>query len=239
MNREVGCYTIFMRIVSLNLSGYKDWVMRAPQVIDFLNKVDADFVFFQEVRLDLDISPLAQSDLINSSLASPLPYTSSSISRYYEPSVDKPYREGLAVLSRHPILKEETLALTKASDDKHQRIIQNLDIDVAGEVIRFSNIHLSNNHNSNNQLKEVLSIFDSRNEKRIIVGDFNIPDLDSHSQTLDDEYTISTKFSNYISYPSKNQTLDYILLPPGFSCKSLKTVDDLSDHSALVCLIDG
>lgn len=223
-----------MRIVSLNLAGYKDWAMRAPQVIDFLNKVDADFVFFQEVRFDLDISPLAQSDLINSSLASPLPYISSSISRYYEPNIGKPYREGLAVLSRHPILKEETLALTKASDDKHQRIIQNLDIAVDGEIVGFSNIHLSNNHNSDNQLAELLSLFESRGEKRIILGDFNMFSIDKHSQALKGNYTASTDFLPYTSYPEKQQTLDYMLLPSGFSFKSIETVDGLSDHVALV-----
>lgn len=223
-----------MRVVSLNLAGYKDWGERSSKIVDFIDNTSADLMFFQEVRFDPDRSPLVQTDYINSLLKTPFLYSISSISRYYEPSVGRPYREGLAVLSRHSILKEETLALAKASDDKHQRIIQNLDIDVDGKIVGFSNIHLSNNHNSVSQFAELLSLLELRGEKRIILGDFNIFDIDKHGEMLDG-YTTSTSFTRYISYPEKQQTLDYILLPNGLKFESLEVVNGLSDHSALVC----
>ncbi len=223
-----------LKIISLNIAGFKDWDLRKQKIVNFLNYENADIILLQEVRFDALISEYGQSTQLNQALSETLPFTHTVISQFYQPSVGPAYREGLAILSKYPIAHSEALALFKQKDDKHPRIVQNTDIIINKQIVRITNIHLSNNQYSIEQLRELLDIIKSRKEKRIIVGDFNIFDLEKEYELYSDDYTASSEFSNYISFPIKNQTLDYVLMPNEYSFTSFETCEGLSDHNALV-----
>ena len=222
-----------MKITCLNLAGYKNWSNRESLIIKYLDKVQSDIVFFQEVKYNPDISILDQAQLINSMLSASYQYSQSAISRTYITSDGKESREGLSVLSKYPIIESEILVLKKRNDDHHTRIIQNVDILVGGQLQKFTNVHFSNNSYSDEQLKEVLSIIKQRDEKRIIVGDFNIADINSVSHLFSERYISSFSQSKYISFPSEAATFDHILIPSEYKFTSFSLGENLSDHNAL------
>jgi len=224
-----------MKIISLNLCGYKNWDIRRQFIISFLNNnADSDIVLFQEVRFDHSIGENSESTFINNLLKYPYSYSSTSISRFYRSSGGQPYKEGLSILSKFPIVSSEEIILTQAPDDKHTRFMLNVDINMNGEIIKITNIHLSNNTHSCEQLKELLDIFNERKENRIIAGDFNIFQLGDFSSLYDKKYKNSFDFENYISFPSENQTLDYFLIPGDYHFESVETVGYVSGHNALI-----
>lgn len=227
-----------LTILTLNLAGYKDWAVRQPEVIRALNQANADIIFLQEVRYDPSISPLTQANYINSLLDTSYAHSVSDVSRFYAPSVGEPYREGLAILSRLPLHNLETLVLTKAPDDKHTRIIQNVDVDTNGTTLGLTNVHLSNNQYSASQLEETLNILSNRNRTTIIAGDFNIFDINTQRAGFDDKYSVSTDTASYISFPIENATLDYILLPKAFHFVSVKTLESISDHNGVFAVVE-
>lgn len=225
-------------LLTLNLAGYKDWSNRQTAIATVLNQANADIVLLQEVRYDPSISPLNQAELINSLLAAPYEYSVYDISRFYAPSVGEPYREGLAILSRLSLHNPETLALRKAPDDKHTRIIQSVDVAIDGASFGVTNVHFSNNQYSTSQLKETLDILSSRNKSNLIAGDFNIFDISTQRRLFEDSYIVSTDIATYTSFPSENATLDYILLPNILRFASVKTVEGVSDHNGILAVVE-
>lgn len=222
-----------MKIATLNLAGYRNWSEREASIVSFLDNNDIDVICFQEVKFDQSVSFLGQAQLLNSKLRTPYTFSQSSISRTFitDSSVSK---EGLAVLSRHPIIDSETLVLNKYDDDKHTRIVQNVDIEISGVIQKFTNVHLSNNNHSNEQLGELFTILKGRNEQRIMLGDFNMYDLESVIHLYANDYTDSTVNGEYISFPSESVRLDYALIPNAYTFNSFNVYDGLSDHNALV-----
>jgi endonuclease/exonuclease/phosphatase family metal-dependent hydrolase len=222
-----------MKVTTLNLAGYKNWAERESNIVSYLESTDSDVVFFQEVKFNREYSPHPQSSYLNSKLRVPYPYNQTSVSRYYIQSDGMESREGLAVLSRYPIINSETLVLTKRPDDKHTRIIQKVDISINDQMISFVNVHFSNNEYSDEQLAETLQIIKDTGNRSIVLGDFNIFDIKTVSDVYSAEYTASTDFSQYVSFPSENATFDYILMPQDYTFRSLSIGEDLSDHNAL------
>jgi endonuclease/exonuclease/phosphatase family metal-dependent hydrolase len=227
-----------LTILTLNLAGYKDWAVREKKVIEALNQANADIVLLQEVRYNPSISPLTQANYANSLLDTPYAHSVSDVSRFYAPSVGEPYREGLAMLSRFPLHDPETLALAKAPDDKHTRMIQNVDVDINGTTLGLANVHFSNNQYSASQLEETLNILSMRDKVSIIAGDFNILDINTQRAGFDDKYSVSTDTTSYISFPIENATLDYILLPKAFHFVSIKTLEGISDHNGVLVVVE-
>lgn len=222
-----------MKVTSLNLAGYKNWTERASNIAAYLDQAQSDIVFFQEVMFDAENSPYPQSKQINDKLSMPYHNSHASITRYYLHSDGHESREGLAVLSRFPVTNSETIVLTKHTDDKHTRIIQKVDIQVNGQNVTFTNVHFSNNQYSTEQLAETLQIIKATEGKGVILGDFNIFDITSVKNLYSNDYIVSTDFSKYISFPAEQATLDYVLLPLGYSFTSLSLGENLSDHNAL------
>lgn len=227
-----------LKFISLNLAGYKNWKSRQQKIIEFINKTDPDVVLLQEVRFDPQEFAYSQSILINKLLEKASPYTQTTVSRFYQPNAGSAYREGLATLSKYPIISSESLVLTKRPDDKHSRIIQNIDLTIGGHQVKLANIHLSNNKYSSEQLRELLDIFSSRQESRIIAGDFNIFNLEEEKDSYAQSYISSTELKKYISFPAENLTLDYVLAPKKFAIYSFETHEGLSDHNALAFTIE-
>lgn len=227
-----------LKIISLNLAGFKDWELREQRIVDYIAGENPDVILLQEVKYDARKSAYGQSMVLNRLLPTPFPFSQTTISKFYQPSHGDAYREGLAVLSKFPIVSSEVLVLTKQPDDKHTRIVQNIDIEVDGQMVLLSNIHLSNNAYSVDQLAELMTLLKSRNEKRIIAGDFNVFHLEDVRDIYAEDYTASVEFKKYVSFPSEDRTLDYVLTPKETSFVSLDTQEGLSDHSALSFMVE-
>ena len=221
-----------MKVTSLNLAGYKNWSERESNIVSYLEAMDSDVIFFQEVKFNLEFSPFTQSKYLNSLLSTSYPYSQTSVSRIFE-SGGSESREGLAVLSKYPISDSEIIVLRKRADDKHTRIIQKVSVSVDGQTVNFTNVHFSNNDYSDEQLEETLKITKGRDETSVILGDFNIFDIQTVSSLYSDDYRVSTDFYQYVSFPSEKATLDYVLVPRDFEFISFSIGENLSDHNAL------
>ena len=227
---------LHFKIASLNVAGIKGWTDRLPKIVDVLNSQELDILCLQEVRFDV-CEGVSQADQLNRLLHTPSRYVSADIVKRYETSTGEIYREGLAIMSRLPIITTETIVLDKAPDDKHHRYVQFIDLEKADESIMIAHVHFSNNQHSVSQLKEVLSILEKRGEERIIIGDFNILDIGDIRREATD-YKISYDHTAYVSFPREGITLDYALLPDSFRLMNVTTSEGLSDH-AMVCFEVG
>lgn len=221
-----------MKVTSLNLAGYKNWSERESNIVSYLETTNSDVVFLQEVKFNAEYSPFTQSKYLNSLLSTPYPHSQTSVSRIFKSSGSES-REGLAVLSKYPIIDSEVIVLKKRADDKHTRIIQKVSLLVDGGIVNFTNVHFSNNAYSDEQLAETLGITKSRGENSVIVGDFNIFDIQTVHRLYSTDYIASTEISQYVSFPSEEATLDYALIPKTFTCTSIDIGENLSDHNAL------
>lgn len=224
-----------MNITTLNLAGYRHWNEREADIISFLNTSHSDVVFLQEVKLDTTYAPMTQSAYLNAKLETPYSHSQSAVSRFYQSSDGSQQREGLAILSRCPIIDSEVIVLTKRPDDKHTRIIQKVRLLVDGQIVSFVNVHFSNNQYSDEQLEETLQYIRASGEASVILGDFNIFDITAVKHLYEKSYVASTEIADYISFPSETATFDYVLVPKQYQLSSLETHEGLSDHNALTC----
>ena len=223
-----------MKLTTLNLQGFHDWQNRKPEILKYLKETDPDIILFQEVVFIPEISYYNQVQLLNTELE--YPYEHSSITRLQVGLEYPVYREGLAMLSKYPVTKSDTIILKQEKGDEHNRIVQLIDIRVGERIVKFANIHFSITDFTDfatAHLVETVEIIKDRKEQRIIAGDFNIDFLEDFSTIWGDDYVASTKIP-YISYPSMNKRNDYVLLPKPDDFTSLSLSNDaLSDHRAL------
>lgn len=228
-----------LTLTSLNLQGFDHWEERSPHILNYLKKVDADVVVFQEAVFLPSVSPHNQAQLLNQDLH--YPYEISTISRLQASPEHHIYREGLALISKHHIRSSDTLILKKAEGDEHNRILQLVDVWIGDQIVRIGHIHFSITDivdYATPHLEETLAILKARNEKRILIGDFNLTYLEETSHLWQDEYIASTDVK-YITYPAMNKRTDYALIPKEFSFDSITVSGDgLSDHRALTITVE-
>jgi endonuclease/exonuclease/phosphatase family metal-dependent hydrolase len=228
-----------MRLTTLNLYGFTDWEQRKPEIIDYLKATNPDVIFFQEVVFLPDLSPFNQVQILNQELG--YQYEHSAITRLQDSPHYDAYREGLAMLSKYPVTKSNTVVLKQEEGDEHNRILQLVDILMGDQTIKLANVHFSLTDDvdfATAHLMETLEIMNGHNEKRIIAGDFNMDHLEDLEHIYKDNYEASTKIP-YISYPTMNKRNDYVLVPKPFTIKNLSlSSDKLSDHTAVTVDID-
>lgn len=227
-----------MKLMTLNVQGFDDWDDREASIIHYLRKQNPDIIFFQEVVYLPEVSPYTPVELLNQSLG--YPYQLNAISRLQVGLQYPVYREGMSMLSRYPIVKSDIIALKKEDRDEHSRILQLADLVVEDRIVKVANIHLSITDFfdlATPQLKEVLDIFKSRDETRIIMGDFNMAFLEQTAHLWQDDYIASTE-KDYMTYPLMKKRVDYALIPKSYHYDSINVSDDsLSDHRALAISI--
>ncbi len=231
-----------VKVFNLNLWNYTDWEERKSRILETIKKQNPDIITLQEVRDDIQFNKKKdnQAKQLNRELKYPYyafyPVTDKQKER---PEKYKNYCiEGTAVLSKFPILKIERKKLKKHKADRYT--CGNLCVKIKAEkVIDLIVVHFSNsNYFSLLHLLETLKDIQKRKTEPIIIGDFNIIDSYVLHEITEDEYISSLKFKKYISYPDKNETLDYILIPKKFSFSSFEClIENLSDHRALVAEI--
>jgi endonuclease/exonuclease/phosphatase family metal-dependent hydrolase len=229
-----------MRITTLNLQEFTDWELRQTAIIEYIQSQSPDIILFQEVVFLPTISPYNQVQLLNQKLQ--YPYVDSAVTRLQPSSKYETYREGLAAVSKYPVVQSDTLILKQAPGDEHNRIVQLLDFAVEDKIIKLANVHFSLTDTvdyATAHLKETLDIIATRNEDRIITGDFNLSHLEELSDLWQDHYRCSTE-QEYISFPKTNKRIDYFLIPKSYSFETIFTSEGtiLSDHYAVTADIE-
>jgi len=232
-----------MRITSLNLRGFFDWETRVDAIVRYLDATHPDVILFQEAVYLPDTSPVSQPDILRRALGDAgraFPYRHSSVTRLQTGTDGGPYREGLSILSRHPVISSEALVLRHEASDPHNRMVQFADLDVRGTVWKLANVHLSiRDDYAVHHLAEVLGVLDARGEQRVIGGDFNINHLERHASIWRGRYQLSSEVEQYVSYGKSGQANDYFLVPVDHRIVDLSLSDDgLSDHRALTVDIE-
>lgn len=231
-----------LKLTSLNLQGFDHWEERSPNILKYLKETDSDVVVFQEAVFLPSVSPHNQAQLLNQDLN--YPYQVSTISRLQASPEYQIYREGLALVSKYHIRSSDTLILKKAAGDEHNRILQLVDVWIGDRIVRIGHVHFSITDivdYATPHLEETLSILKARNEKRILIGDFNLTHLEDSSHLWEDEYVASTHVP-YITYPNWHEgpkRTDYALIPKEYAFGEITVSGDgLSDHRALTVEID-
>ncbi len=253
MTRSHLVYDRNMKIISFNIAGRanfgKNYQERLEKIVALLDKEQADIVCMQEVSFGPDMSV---AERINQLMQTPYKYTVAQMSERYTldkfsdgfmkkwkagliEHYDDYTSDGLAILSREPVTKSRTIVLKPVPADERGRpdfrvrIAQILEFD-SGFTI--TNTHLASNNNSHLQLKELIDF----STTDAIVGDFNMfaDSMHSHKDIWQDSYAQSFDFEQYISFPDEQVTLDHMLLKPKFKFTSIRTVEGLSDHSAVI-----
>jgi len=228
-----------VKLTTLNLQGFTDWHDRKPEIVDYLKSTQPDIIFFQEVVFLPGTAPHNQAQILNEDLQ--YTYEHSAVTRLQPSHEYEIFREGLAFLSRYPVLKTDTIVLRKAEGDEHNRIIQLIDIQIGGDIVKLANVHFSLTDTvdyATAHLQETLDIIKAQGEERIIAGDFNIDHLEELSGVWGEDYDASTRVE-YVSYPSMGKRNDYVLVPKGLILKHLSTSgNSLSDHRAVTVEID-
>ena len=229
-----------MKITSLNLQEFYDWEARKPAVVEHLQSEAPDIIVFQEVVYLPGISPYNQVQLLNETLG--YSYEQSAITRLQDSTQYDVYREGLATLSKYPVLKADTIILQQAEGDEHNRIIQLLDLEVDGKIVKIANVHFSITDfvdYATAHLKETLEILAAREEERIIIGDFNLTFMSESANLWSDKYRCTNE-TEYITYPAMNKSTDYALIPKSMDFSDIViSGDGLSDHRALSLTISS
>ena len=227
-----------MKITTLNLQGFTNWQQRKSEILAYLTETKPDIILFQEVVFIPEISPFNQAQLLNQELR--YPYEHSSVTRLQNSTEHTIFREGLAILSKHPLSKTETIVLKKDPADEHNRIVQLVDVLMDGQPVLLANVHFSITDNQDfatPQLIETLDTIDAKGEQRVIAGDFNLDHLEAMTNIWSDQYEASTQVP-YISFPSWNKRNDYFLVPKNFVFEEITTSGDaLSDHRAVTVKI--
>lgn len=226
-----------MRITTLNLWGYTGWTYRKENVINYLKACDSDIIFFQENVLKTELAPTSQVHFLADALS--MPHRIETLTRL-QPTADHiPFREGLGILSKHPIVASEAVASSKDPRDASDRLIQFADIQTDEGLLKVANVHLSITDEidfATPQLKELVTLLKARGEMRLVGGDFNIHNdihIESFTSLWEPDYTLVSS-DPLITYPPTNERLDYFLMPREYTLqKESLSPDGLSDHRAL------
>lgn len=231
-----------IKIFNLNLWRYNEFENRIINIIQSVENLQPDVIFLQESQLDIDQSFLTQEEIIKSKLN--LDYKYSLHSTVYKKEYQKgqklkdPIDHGMGIISKYPILNSFEYYLKQKDAGAEPRSVLFFDLEIEGILYKFINIHFTNKEEvAKQEMFEVFNLLERRNEKRILVGDFNMFNLTNYLEGLSD-YKLSFDFSNYISYPKDNGTLDYILIPENYYFMEVKCLEEyMSDHKALFAKI--
>ena len=229
-------------IFTLNLWRYYDFDIRLQNLKQILKDKKPDVIFFQEVQIDPSKSFFSQVEIIKKLLPE---YKYSIHSTIYLKEFQRgkklqiPVQHGIAVLSKSPILNSFEYFVAKNKDEIEPKSVICFDIKIKSKIYYFANIHFANKEEwAKNQLVEFLDFLHSRDEKRIMAGDFNLFNLPKYSTILNG-YKLSYDYKPYLSYPKDNGCLDYVMIPNNFKFTELELIEEyVSDHKGLFVKIN-
>ena len=236
-----------MKVMTFNIWRYDgDWNSRKQHIIDAVKAENPDILFMQEVFDDLrhqNKDGPHQGEQLNKHFN----YKNVLYDIVEQTTVENKQElrqlvfDGLLCLTDLPILEHKIVRLKKEETDDHYRAIQIVKVLWLGEEVLFYHTHYSNTGDwSKLHLQETKNYFISNGELPILLGDLNILGPQVIKEVLGDEYESSYEISEYISFPSKNEVLDYVVLPvERYKFRSVRCdYDGCSDHRALITEID-
>lgn len=236
-----------MKIMTLNIWHYEgNWNIRKNNIIKAVLAEKPDILFMQEVaddQMHQAKDGLHQGEQLNARLKyKNLVYdVAEQIRIKHDNELSHPLFEGVLCLTSLPLLAHRVLRLKREKEDKHYRAIQLITVSWFGKEVLFYHTHYSNtNEWSRSHLEETRRYMVSKNASPILIGDLNILDSRVIKNVLGSKFECSYEFKKYLSFPSENITLDYIVIPKTrYRFKSLKcNYDNCSDHRALIAEID-
>jgi len=242
-----------MKIISLNLAGRdnfgQDFNQRMMKIAQFIDREQADVVCLQEVSF-YQVNSLV--DKINAMLKTPYNFLESVMSEKFAydewsdnmkkkwssgliESDGRYLTDGLAILSKQVIKSHGVLELKSVPKDDRgrpdfrKRVAQNVEIDTG---LKISNVHFASNDNAYMQLQELICTSD----ERLIVGDFNMTKkmMHKYKNIWGKGFNESTEYFDYLSHQKDGVAYDHLLLPKAYRFISIRVVDGLSDHSAVI-----
>jgi endonuclease/exonuclease/phosphatase family metal-dependent hydrolase len=148
-----------VKITTGNLFGFNewkgaDWEQRETNIVKELLERDSGIVAFQEVRRRSEAPRYTNAQLVNRRLGRELgrkcayDHESSIVTRVWRDPVHGICREGLAIYSKHRIVRTDAMALEQAPHDTQQRFLQVAHIALTGVggkkiMMRAGNLHSS------------------------------------------------------------------------------------------------
>jgi endonuclease/exonuclease/phosphatase family metal-dependent hydrolase len=234
-----------MKIMTFNIARYDyNWNARKSRIIDAVLKEKPDIVFMQEVFDDQrhqDNDGPHQGEQLNEQLKyKNLIYdvVEQTITEHKQ-DVKKLVFDGLLCLTNLPVIEQRIVRLKKHESDRHYRAIQIIKVLYHGKEVLFYNTHYSNtNEWSKLHIEETRDYFTEKSELPIIVGDLNILNPEIIKEVLGNMLESSYDVKKYISFPSKNEVLDYILIPKKQKFIDVRCdYDNCSDHRPLIAEI--
>lgn len=235
-----------MKIMTLNIWRYDgDWNTRKQKIIDAILGEKPDIVFMQEVFDDQRHQTKDgqhQGEQLNEKLGYKNMIYNIVEQHIWENNkiVKELVFDGLLCLTNLQVFENKVVHLKKEDIDKHYRAIQIVKVLLAGKEVVFYHTHYSNTNKwSKLHLQETKDYLIKSKASPIILGDLNILESDIIKEVLGDKFECSYEVDKYISFPSKNEVLDYIAIPRNqYKFKSIKCdYDDCSDHRALIAEI--
>lgn len=231
-----------LKVITLNIWNYNRFDERKHHIVSFLRDENADVVALQEIRDDarINVEGDNQAEQLNEALGYPHKvFVATMDLNEVDNSPLLPRRnEGLAVLSKHPIVKTRLYELARHPDDKFTRKLLHCRVKTPGGMVDVVVVHFSPHVLfSELHLIDAIRLLSENGIEAIMLGDFNIyrPEIiEQHAHG----YQCSFAHTRYISYPSKQWTLDYILIPRLWRFRSVSAKGEgLSDHRAVVAEI--
>lgn len=235
-----------MKIMTFNIARYDfDWNSRKSKIIDSVMKEKPDILFMQEVFDDQRYQTKDgqhQGEQLNEQLKYKnmlYDVVEQTVTEHGQ-EVKKLVFDGLLCLTNLPVIEHKIIRLKREDTDRHYRAIQIIRVLWSGKEILFYHTHYSNTTEwSKLHLQETKEYLIDKKVSPIIVGDLNILKPEIIKEVLGDMFECSYDIKNYVSFPSKNEVLDYIVLP-----KRLYKFSDIScnynnrsDHRALIAEI--
>jgi len=236
-----------MKVMTFNIARYDyDWNARKPKIIEAILKEKPDIVFMQEV---FDDQRYQNKDGQNqgSQLNEHLKYKNmiydivEQIITENKQDVKKLVFDGLLCLTNLPVIEHRIVRLKREDADSHYRAIQIIKVLYSGKEILFYHTHYSNTTEwSRLHIEETKEYLVNKKVSPIIIGDLNILEPKIIKKVLGDMFECSYDIKKYISFPSKNEVLDYIVIPKKhYKFSDIKcNYDNCSDHRALIAEIN-
>ncbi|MBU2639126.1 MAG: endonuclease/exonuclease/phosphatase family protein [Nanoarchaeota archaeon] len=234
-----------MKILTLNLYRYyENWEKRKNLIVKYIQEQNPGIIFLQECFDDARYNTPKNNQAIQ--LNKKLNYKecvydiAEKLCTEREKPITASVFDGLGCLSRFEIIEKNKISLKKSKDDKHFRIIQRFLFKINKKKFLFYHTHYSNRDGwAREHLKETIQLANKEKLQPIIVGDLNIRLTEDIQKFTKSKYLNSWEIKDYISYPSEEEVLDYVLIP-----KTMKFInilcdkDGLSDHRPLVVEIN-
>ncbi len=235
-----------MKIMTFNIARYDfDWDTRKPKIIDAVLKEKPDILFMQEVFDDQRYqskdgqNQAGQLNEFFNYKNMMYDIVEQTITEHGQ-DVKQLVFDGLLCLTNLPIIEHKIVRLKRENADKHYRAIQIIKVLWSEKEVLFYHTHYSNTDEwSKLHLQDTKEYLLDKKVSPIVVGDLNISKPEIIKEVLVDKFECSYDIKQYTSFPSKNEVLDYIVIPKGhYKFDDIRCdYDNCSDHRSLIAEI--